>query len=461
MKLIKSLLLGAATGLVGVAVAHAADLPRRTKGPAVSYVRICDTYGAGFYYLPGSTDTCVHIGAYLRVDYNFASTHDVLGYDYATVINRSAQQDASVFFARFAPTFDVRTATEYGVLRIFGQGDFNSGSGGVSNVSAGAEKAFIQFGGLTAGLATSFYDFYIYGADDYLSTHTSYTPTNLLAYTATFGGGFSASLSIEDPRGRALPYYDNGGFNFTGPAVAGAAAGNFAAAGGERFPDLVANLRVDQGWGSAQLSGALHQDQLLTIGGAPEVGAPSTAALGNKTETGYAILGGLKINLPTLGAGDALYLEAAYAKGATGYLGFNGFSMGPALQPGGQISYPTVDGVVDAAGAIHQTTGFEALVALRHYWSPTFFTGGIVGYAQLNQAAAVRAATPATGGVGNFSEWRFGLTNEWVPVAGFAIGLEVEYAQVHQTATVGAGIPAGFSGNYGTWTGKIRLQRTF
>ncbi len=450
MKLIKSLLLGAATGLVGVAVAHAADLPRRTKGPAVSYVRICDTYGAGFYYLPGSTDTCVHIGAYLRVDYNFASTHDVLGYDYATVINRSAQQDASVFFARFAPTFDVRTATEYGVLRVFGQGNFNSGAGAAS--SAGVEKAFIQFGGLTAGRATSFYDFYIYAADDYDSTHTSYTPTNLLAYTATFGGGFSASLSIEDPLARSLPYYDN---------PAGAPAGLFADAAGQRFPDLVANLRVDQGWGSAQLSGAVHQDQILTSAGLPTNAAPPTGVLGNKTETGFAILGGLKINLPTLGAGDAMYVEAAYADGATGYLGYNGYSIGPAVQQGANLSYPTADGVIDAAGGIHKTTGFEALVALRHYWAPTFFTAGIVAYTQLDQAASVRATDVTAGGVGNFSEWRFGLTNEWIPVAGFAIGLEVEYAQVHQTATVAAGIPAGYSGNYGTFTGKIRLQRSF
>ena len=450
MKLIKSLLLGAATGLVGVAVAHAADLPRRTKGPAVSYVRICDTYGAGFYYLPGSTDTCVHIGAYLRVDYNFAGTHNLLGYDYATTLSQTAQQGTDNFFARFAPTFDVRTATEYGVLRVFGQGNFNSGAGAAS--SAGVEKAFIQFGGLTAGRATSFYDFYIYAADDYDSTHTSYTPTNLLAYTATFGGGFSASLSIEDPLARSLPYYQN---------TTGIPRGAFTVPAGQRFPDLVANLRVDQGWGSAQLSGALHEDQLLTNAGLPVNSVPVGGALGNKTETGFAILGGLKINLPTLGAGDAMYLEAAYASGATGYLGYNGYSIGPAVQQGADLSYPTADGVVDAAGGIHKTTGFEALVALRHYWAPTFFTAGIVGYTQLDQAAAVRAATAATGGVGNFSEWRFGLTNEWVPVAGFAIGLEVEYARVHQTTPGASTIPAGFSGNYGTFTGKIRLQRSF
>ena len=28
---------------------------------------------------------------------------------------------------------------------------------------------------------------------------------------------------------------------------------------GQRIPDLVGNLRVDQAWGSAQIMGALHQ----------------------------------------------------------------------------------------------------------------------------------------------------------------------------------------------------------
>ena len=458
MKFIKGLLLGAATGLVGFAVAQAAGLPRRTKGSAVQYVRICDTYGAGFFYVPGSSDTCIKVGGFLRVDYDMNSTHDQLGYNNLTVVSRRGAQNTSNFSGRFQVRLDVRTATEYGVLRAFGAGDFNYAAGlgtqGTPVATPGrtgyAEKAFIQFGGLTAGLATSFYDFYIYGADDYLSVHSSYTPSGLLAYTATFGGGFSATLSMEDPRSRSMSYYDN-------PFVS-IAHGRFTAPGGQRWPDLVANLRVDQGWGSAQLSGALHQGQIYNL----------TGLHNDKAVTGFAVLGGLKINLPMLAAGDALYFEAAYADGATSYLGFNGSTMGAALQHGATMAYPTVDGVVvpppkflGSPTALYKTTGFNGLAALRHYWTPTFFTAGIVGYAQLDQAAAVRAVSAAAGGVGNFSEWRFGLTNEWVPVAAFSIGLEVEYARVHQTLPGGNAAVAGFSPNYGTWHGKLRMLRNF
>ena len=60
MKVIRSLLLGSAAGLLTVAGAQAADLPTRKAAP-INYVRICDAYGAGFFYIPG-TETCLKVG---------------------------------------------------------------------------------------------------------------------------------------------------------------------------------------------------------------------------------------------------------------------------------------------------------------------------------------------------------------------------------------------------------------
>jgi len=68
MKMVKSLILGSAAGLLAMSGAQAADLPVKAK--AVEYVRICSLYGAGFYYIPG-TDTCIKLGGYLRVDTTF------------------------------------------------------------------------------------------------------------------------------------------------------------------------------------------------------------------------------------------------------------------------------------------------------------------------------------------------------------------------------------------------------
>ena len=76
MKMVKSLILGSAAGLVAMSGAQAADLPVKAK--AVEYVRICSLYGAGFYYIPG-TDTCIKLGGYLRMDVAVNTNSDDTG----------------------------------------------------------------------------------------------------------------------------------------------------------------------------------------------------------------------------------------------------------------------------------------------------------------------------------------------------------------------------------------------
>ena len=70
MKMVKSLLLVSAAGLVAVSGAQAADLPVKAK--PVEYVKVCSLYGAGFYYVPG-TDICLKVGAYFRAEYAFGN----------------------------------------------------------------------------------------------------------------------------------------------------------------------------------------------------------------------------------------------------------------------------------------------------------------------------------------------------------------------------------------------------
>src|ERR1044072_1433758 len=74
MKMVKSLLLGSAAGLVAVAGAQHADLPVKAK--PVEYVKACSIYGVGFFYIP-VTDTCIKIGGWVRaeVDFNAGGSH--------------------------------------------------------------------------------------------------------------------------------------------------------------------------------------------------------------------------------------------------------------------------------------------------------------------------------------------------------------------------------------------------
>ena len=141
MKMVKSLILGSAAGLVAMSGAQAADLPVKAK--AVEYVKICSLYGAGFYYIPG-TDTCIKIGGYLRAELNVHGGNNnqpFLGGDGA-VNDRFENQYND--YARIALTIDTRTATEYGVVRTFGQIDETFATFGVGN------SINIQNGGLPA-----------------------------------------------------------------------------------------------------------------------------------------------------------------------------------------------------------------------------------------------------------------------------------------------------------------------
>src|SRR5262249_55994429 len=97
----------------------------------VEAVRICP----GFWYIPG-TDTCIKIGGYLRIDttFNGGGTYDQPAWSGDSgQLNRYFDYFNSR--SRMAITVDTRTATEYGVVRTFAQGDFQFNNFGTSNNS--------------------------------------------------------------------------------------------------------------------------------------------------------------------------------------------------------------------------------------------------------------------------------------------------------------------------------------
>jgi Porin subfamily len=224
MKMVKSLVLGSAAALVAMSGAQAADLPVKAK--AVEYVRICSLYGAGFFYIPG-TDTCIKLGGYLRVDttFNSSNVQDAPAWSGDSgQLNR--YRDYFSTRSRLALTVDTRTATEYGVVRTFGQGDFNFDTlGGASfnpNVLATnlgnngnllstpgngfvvVEFLFIQFAGFTFGKSASAYATPWHGypgnnSSFLLGGHDDVTGTSNIQYTAQFGNGVSGTIGLDDP----------------------------------------------------------------------------------------------------------------------------------------------------------------------------------------------------------------------------------------------------------------------
>ncbi|RYG93769.1 MAG: NAD-dependent epimerase/dehydratase family protein, partial [Alphaproteobacteria bacterium] len=153
--------------------------------------------------------------------------------------------------------------------------------------------------------------------------------TNLLAYTATLSNGVTATLSVEDPVFTRSPV-----FSPTATAVAPVFVGytggrpsrygNVDAVQRSRLPDFVGALRVDQAWGSAQISAATHEINVGNLSTNPAAGAGGvlTGIRHANSVQGWGVQGGVKINLPAIAPGDTLYLQGAYANGAQSYAGY-------------------------------------------------------------------------------------------------------------------------------------------
>ena len=152
MKLVKSLLLGSAAGLAAVAGANAADLPAKKAVAAVEYVRVCSTYGAGFFYIPG-TETCLRVGGRARADYLLRSSPS----DRAS--GRDRLPRSRPYPARRSHGHGLRPAAHLRSLRDHPElGQPFGHDRHVRRLRPNVAQAFVQFGGLTAGRSTSFFD---------------------------------------------------------------------------------------------------------------------------------------------------------------------------------------------------------------------------------------------------------------------------------------------------------------
>ncbi|MFO1116910.1 MAG: porin [Beijerinckiaceae bacterium] len=576
MKVAKSLLLGSAAVLATVAGAQAADLPTRKAAP-VQYVKICDAYGAGFFYIPG-TDTCLRVGGLVLADWAVSNTPDrlqasgaatVAGINAGTAgayaglgfglggalpssITQGKNRDAVASLALGRVELDARTQSPWGTVRAFLRVESQFGSGQTAATGAGGggyngfpayagygsyasgkeitylNKAFIQFAGITMGRIQSMFDFYA-DAVGYTGLRGSNQTVNGLAYTLTMGGGFSATLSLEDSvshRSQTASTVLIGNSFITGAAVSvgasgasvvgipGTAGAASAQLNGTRLPDIVANLRLDQPWGSAQVMGAIHQIRqgLYNVGGAAAggfatgLGVPSavspTPALGlfnfnNTSSIGFAVGAGVKFNLDMLAPGDVLWLQAIYAKGAIGYTngsnmafvnGFNntnGYGIGLARVSSGNgwngSGFGDVDCVWTMAGSCDKSQAVVVTAALRHYWTPTIsstLTGAWwrTSYSAnaLNPAAAGAAfintgAVPFLSGWTNYQEFQVATGLEWNPVKNFGIGAEVTWQHGITSRPVGLasdlllqanGLPA-FKSSADLVRGRVRMYRAF
>jgi Porin subfamily len=247
---IKSLLLGSAAALVAVSGARAADAVM-AEPEAVEYVRVCDAYGAGYFYIPG-TETCLKISGYVRytIDYNSDefTYRDVNGdgnYDIGEPTGTGWRKAAKAML-----NFTAKSDTELGTLTSYIEMSATSFAGnqggGVranndsnqlgelqNNGGFGLDHAWISLGGLKMGKSDNLYDAGLDGE----GANGGGTNLHFMSYTFSGASGFSATLALEEEQ------YDN----------------NY-------IPNVVGKVAFTQGWGGIEGWVAYDDDDFLGAG---------------------------------------------------------------------------------------------------------------------------------------------------------------------------------------------------
>jgi len=207
---IKGLLLGSAAALVAVSGARAADAVVIAEPEPMEYVRVCDTYGVGFYYIPG-TETCLKVSGYMRYDIGVG----VVGFLDAYDKEGEGFNDTYYKRARFALRVDSRAETELGTLRTYAQINFNydvvdefegeeDGVWTDASVNVAMEHVYIELGGFRVGRTDSLFSTFTgYSSGVSNDGLVPYGPfdTHQIAYTFTGGNGFTAAIALEEGDG--------------------------------------------------------------------------------------------------------------------------------------------------------------------------------------------------------------------------------------------------------------------
>jgi Porin subfamily len=523
MTLIKSMLLGSAAAIVAVAGAQAADLPTRKAAP-VQYVQICNVGGITGWVLPGS-DTCVKLSGYITGQFEGGNLQN--SYQWGTVgqvVTAASNPAAPVTYPGLVSVltanpnlvpawtqvnqrvliahpdtfnrnetgwttranfgFDFASNTAYGPL--IGHFDINSEAGnGFDNVNnTYLNTGYVTWAGITAGKAASFYSF-TGGGDNWANfaspDQKGFNEPDLLAYTASFGGGFSATIAAQSPgqetqngasgNGTQIGFPNNGNVGGNNGGFLNPVNITF---GGQRWPDFVGNLHVKQGWGEAQVSGVVHDVNVTANGGGVNFyndalgdnfpfSCGLTGALpcnGRKTQTGWGVDAGVKFNLQGWwggwwGAGDNILFTGSYTQSAFWYSGLPDMMWGEngQVNGNGQPWYAADAYFNPLTNTWSRPTAWSVSGLLEHHFTPQFYLDleGSIGGIQwsnmgggCNLAIGLAACSVSQAVNGPLSPhaftWLIGADLGWNPVTNLNFDLELMYQSTNQER------PSGFLG---------------
>ncbi|WP_073055550.1 porin [Kaistia soli] len=394
----KHLLLGSAAVIFACGAAEAADL---TVAEPVDYVKVCDAFGKGFFYSPG-TDTCIKVGGYVKFGTAFGDT------DFGTYNKIYPNSQWSNFYTEASVQLTASSVTEFGNLTGFL--DFRAQSGNTGSFtqsatqtvnaatnSAYVDSAYLALGPIKAGRFDSLYDF----GQGYTDTggFASDTKTDHIQLTYAVNG-FGLAISVEDQR-------DRGASGNTGdPVLSGA---SYYQGGQTNIPDIVGALTYASGIFSTKIAVAYVNDAVDINGGAGTLANPYVI----DAKSGYAIGGSVEFALDSFSKGDKFFVTGSYGDNANSYTGIAG---------GTSVANLTSSVNSNFIASAAPGSSWSALASYKHVWTPTVWSAVSGGYASYDGDSYYDNYT--------VDAYRGVFSTGWTPVTGLDLMLDGQYSHV-------------------------------
>ncbi|ANK86085.1 MULTISPECIES: porin [Rhizobium] len=180
---IRMVLLASAAAFAASTPVLAADAIVAAEPEPVEYVRVCDAYGTGYFYIPG-TETCLKIEGYIRFQVDVGDQP----------LNGSASNDSDWDArTRGQVQFTAKSDTEYGPLTGVIVMQFNADN--ATDQDAILDSAYLDIAGFRAGLFYSWWDDGLSGETDDIGSIV--TLHNSIRYQYE-SGDFYAGLSVDE-----------------------------------------------------------------------------------------------------------------------------------------------------------------------------------------------------------------------------------------------------------------------
>lgn len=179
---IRAILFASAAALSSASGAFAADAIVAAEPEPMEYVRVCDAFGTGYFYIPG-TETCLKIGGYIRTEARFGR-------------DRVGTSDWS-FWTRAQVNFTAKNDTEFGTLtsRINLRSNTENSDRSDSGNAAFLDEGYIDIAGLRFGMQYSWWDDDPSGETD--SVASNETRHNAIRYQYETDA-FAAGIAVEE-----------------------------------------------------------------------------------------------------------------------------------------------------------------------------------------------------------------------------------------------------------------------